>query len=270
MTTRDQITGALFEEWEAIDGVLADLDESQWRLPTPLPGWDVHAVVAHIIGTESFMRGVQPPPIDVDVAALPHVKNPIAALNEQWVHALKPLTGAALLTEYRRVTDARRAELTSMSDDEWNAPTASPIGEVAYGRFVRVRLFDCWMHELDIRDAVDKPGDEGGARGRLAFQDIVDAIARVFAKRGKAPDGSRIAVELTGPLEQTLNVAVDGRAAVVESLDGPATTTLRMDSGVFTRLAGGRTTVAEHRDDVEISGDRELGQRLVDNLAFVF
>ncbi|KAA0022435.1 maleylpyruvate isomerase family mycothiol-dependent enzyme [Antrihabitans cavernicola] len=270
MTSKAEITTALFDEWTAIDDVLSALDDNQWRLPTPLPGWDVHAVVAHMIGTESLMRGDQLPTVDVDVRARPHVKNELAAMNELWVESLRPLTGTEMLARFREVTALRRTDLTDMSDDDWNAPTPSPIGDVPYGRFMRVRLFDCWMHEHDIRDAVGIPGDEGGARGRLAFQDIADAIPRVFAKRGKAPEGSRIAVALSGPLPENLNVAVDDRAALVDSFDGLATTTIRMDSGVFTRLAGGRTSVDAHKDDIEIEGDRAVGQRIVDNLAFVF
>ena len=270
MIDKQQVTTALFEQWDVIDALLSELDEDRWRVSTPLPGWDVHAVVAHIVGTESLLHGEPLPSVDADVRARAHVKNEIAAMNEQWVESLCPLTGAQLLDRYRTITAQRRADLTAMTDDAWYTPAMSPIGEVPYGRFMRVRLFDCWMHELDLRDALDLPGDEGNTRSRLAFQDIVDPLPRVFAKRGKAPDGSRIAVELTGPLAQTLHIAVDGRAVLVEAFDGPATTTIRMPSGLFARLAGGRTEVDAHRDAIEIDGDAEVGTRIVDNLAFVF
>ena len=41
-----------------------------------------------------------------------------------------------------------------MSDEEWNAVTMTPTGPDSYGRFMRIRVFDCWMHEEDIRDGV--------------------------------------------------------------------------------------------------------------------
>ena len=46
---------------------------------------------------------------------------------------------------------------------------------------------------------------------------------------------------------------------------GPATTELRLPSTLFLRLCGGRTAV---HDQVEVAGDRELGRRILDNLAF--
>jgi hypothetical protein len=48
------------------------------------------------------------------------------------------------------------------------------------------------------------------------------------------------------------------------------TVTLRMDRRTFARLAGGRWTGerARHEGVVSIEGDRGLGDRVVDNMAF--
>ena len=43
---------------------------------------------------------------------------------------------------------------------------------------------------------------------------------------------------------------------------------MTLDSRLFTRLAGGRTTAADHRDEIALSGDTDAGKRIVDNLAF--
>ena len=53
---------------------------------------------------------------------------------------------------------------------------------------MRIRLYDCWIHEHDIRDALGVPGDEGGTRGELAFAEIDGAIAYLVGKKGKAPE----------------------------------------------------------------------------------
>jgi hypothetical protein len=89
----------------------------------------------------------------------------------------------------------------------------------------------------------------------------------VVGKRGGAPDGARVALELTGPLARTIRVAVAGRAAVVDDFgDAEPTTTIRVDGLQFTRLCGGRRAPAA---GVEISGDDEVGRRIVENLAYV-
>ncbi|WP_067846552.1 maleylpyruvate isomerase family mycothiol-dependent enzyme [Nocardia lijiangensis] len=272
-TERAELTELLTEQWEAIAALVADLHENRWRTPSELPGWTVFDVVAHVVGTESFLLGEKPPPHDpmrekIDVRSLPHVRNETAVLNEIWVDRLRPLPGARLLELYREVTDRRHKALNEMDDAEWTTPTISPIGQVPYGRFMRVRLFDCWMHELDIADALGVRVTESGRRAELAFAEFAGSMPRVVAKLGKAPAGSRIAFVLTGALPQTLRIAVDERAAYVDAFDRPADVEITMDSGLFVRLGGGRRSAADHLDNIAIAGDEELGARLVRNLAF--
>ncbi|MEU7633353.1 maleylpyruvate isomerase family mycothiol-dependent enzyme [Nocardia sp. NPDC049220] len=263
----------LTQQWDAIETLIAGLDEQRWRTPSPLPGWTVFDIVAHIIGTESWLLGERPPAHDptrakADVRALAHVRNDTAVLNEIWVDRLRPLPGARLAELYRDVIDRRRTALAAMDDTEWNKETVSPIGQVSYGRFMRVRLFDCWMHELDIADALDLQVEEGGPRGDLAFAEFASSIPRVVVKKGEAPDGARITFALTGPLARALHIQVTGRASYVDSFDEPATVEISMTSGLFVRLGCGRTTIEEHLDKITIDGDVELGRRLTRHLAF--
>ncbi|WP_330232788.1 maleylpyruvate isomerase N-terminal domain-containing protein [Nocardia sp. NBC_00508] len=263
----------LSQQWDAIDALVAPLDEHRWRTPSPLPGWTVFDVVAHVIGTESWLLGDRPPAHDptrvkTDVRTLPYVRNETAVLNEIWVDRLRPLSGARLLGLYRDVIDRRRAALAAMGDAEWEKETVSPIGQISYGRFMRVRLFDCWMHELDIADALGARVEEGGPRGELAFAEFVLGVPRVVAKKGEAPEGARIAFALTGPLARTLRIQVAGRANYVDAFEEPATVEIDMDSQLFVRLGGGRTKAEEHLDEITIHGNTDLGQRLVSHLAF--
>ena len=94
---KPDVLSGLFASWDAIDRVIGDLPEAQWSQPTSLPGWDVHDVVAHVIGTESMLQGVGTPEADVDVSTLKHVRNDIGVLNERWVRKLRGLCPAELL-----------------------------------------------------------------------------------------------------------------------------------------------------------------------------
>ena len=135
---------------------------------------------------------------------------------------------------------------------------------------MRVRLFDCWMHEQDIRDGVSLPSSDAelsGPEARQSLDEIAATMGYVVGKLGKAPEGSRVAIELTGPMARTIRVAVDGRAQVVDDFGGAdPTTTIRLDGLLFTRLAGGRT---DHTDGVEVSGDTAVGSRVVEHINFV-
>ncbi|MDT5228416.1 MAG: hypothetical protein QOH94_2209, partial [Mycobacterium sp.] len=203
---KSEVLSGLFGTWDSIDQLLAGLSELQWQTPTPLPGWCVHDVVAHMIGTESSLQGLSAPDADIDVTALDHVRNGVGAVNEAWVRHLSSESAAVILQRFRSVTADRRELLSAMSVDDWNAPTPSPVGLESFGRFMRVRLFDCWMHEQDIRDGVGSPSsdeDLSGPAARLSLDEIAATMGYVVGKLGKAPERSRVAIELTGPLART-------------------------------------------------------------------
>lgn len=276
---KTEILDGLFAVWDDITALGGRLTDAQWQTPTELPGWSVHDVLAHLIGIESMLQGVETPDADIDVTTLEHVHNDIGALNERWIRALRGLEPAELLDRWRSVTDERRAALTAMNDEDWSAVTATPAGPDSYGRFMRIRIFDCWMHEHDIRavtgltlgdDAMDTPP------ARLALDEMAAAMGRVVGKLGKAPDGSRVRFELLGPLARTIDVAVqDGRGRVVPGFgatgdgDPGPTTVISLDAWVFTRLAGGRSTPERHPGAIGYRGDEAVGRRIVENLNYV-
>ena len=267
---KSEVLSGLFGTWDSIDRLLSGLSEQQWLTPTPLPGWCVRDVVAHMVGSESSLQGLSPPDVDIDLSTLDHVRNDIGAVNEAWVRHFSTEAGSVLLQRFRSITAERRAVLTDMSADDWDAVSPSPVGMETYGRFMRVRTFDCWMHELDIRDGVGAPpsdADLAGTAARLSLDEIAATMGFVVGKLGKAPAGSKVAIELTGPQARTIRVAVDDRAMVVDDFGGQGpTSSIRLDGVLLARLAGGRT---DDGGGVELTGDTEVGARIVERLNFV-
>jgi uncharacterized protein (TIGR03083 family) len=268
-----EVLSGLFAVWDSIDALLDGLPETGWRAATPLPGWDVKAVVSHVIGTESFLSGIAAPEPDCDVSALDHVHNDIGVMNECWVRHLSAEPGASVLERFRALTNDRRTALTGMSDEGWNAVMPTPVGMESYGRFMRVRAFDCWMHEQDAREALSRPSSDDeldGTVSQLALDEIEATMGYVVGKRAKAPDGSRILIELTGPLARSIRVSVDGRAQAVADFGGQEpTATIRLDGLQFTRLSGGRPMSAARAQDIELGGDKDVAGQVADNLNFV-
>ena len=270
---KSEVLSGLFAVWDSIDALLDGLPESGWQAATPLPGWCVKAVASHIIGTESFLAGVAAPQPDIDVSALEHVRNDVGVLNECWVRHLSGESGAGVLERLRAVTNDRRTALTGLSDEDWNAQTLTPVGPESYGRFMRVRAFDCWMHEQDMREALSRPSSDDeldGTPSQLALDEITATMGYVVGRLAKAPDGSRVLFELTGPLARSIRVSVDGRAQVVDDFGGlDPTATIRLDGLQFTRLSGGRPMSAARAQDVELGGDKDVAARVVEHLNFV-
>ncbi|HEY5098012.1 MAG TPA: maleylpyruvate isomerase family mycothiol-dependent enzyme, partial [Acidimicrobiales bacterium] len=91
---KDRTVDLLATEFAAVTSLLAGLADGQWEVGTCLPGWTVHDVVAHLLGTELQLCG-RPPP-EADVSHLTHMRNPIATANEAWVESLRPLDPAEM------------------------------------------------------------------------------------------------------------------------------------------------------------------------------
>ena len=236
--------------------------------PTSLPGWTVHDVVAHVVGTESMLHGVGTPEADIDVSTLKHVRNDIGVLNERWVRKLRGLSAAELLDRFRATTAERRDALTDMDDDEWDELTATPAGPDSYGRFMRVRIFDCWMHEHDIRDALERPamtpirraGLPVGARRDCGEHGLRRRQAR---RRTRRVAGADRADRAAGAHDQRGRRRSGPGGGGLRRAEPTATITL--DGLLFSRLAGGRTHAgaAPRRDRLR----RRRGRRQADRRA---
>jgi uncharacterized protein (TIGR03083 family) len=264
-------TGAvalLRNEFGALDTLCTPLTGAQWDTPTCLPGWSVRDVLSHVIGTESMLLG-EPVPT-VDISHITDLANPIAEANELWVEALRGLSGQEMLTRFADVTGRRASALEAMTQADFDAPSWTPAGrDETYGRFMRIRHFDCYLHEHDIRYALGIAPREDVDDLASALDEVSTGLGYIVGRRAQLPDGSRVCIELTGPLRRTFLVEVDGRAELVPELHGAPTVGLELPATAFLRLTGGRRDPGvDHASGVVYSGDAVLGRQLVEHLAF--
>jgi uncharacterized protein (TIGR03083 family) len=265
---REGILAALYEEWDALLGLADELGPEDWDRPTACPGWSVKANYSHVIGTESMLAGRDNPAVDVSGAG--HVRNDIGRFNELWVEHYRSRPPGEVLADLRAILAERRAALDGMDQAAFDAEGFTPAGPDSYGRFMRIRVMDCWMHEQDAREAVGRPGHLDGLAPRAALAETVQAMGYVVGKKAGAPSGSSVRLELTGPLAARIDVDVTDRARVVGELTGEPTATVTLPGDRFMRLAGGRVAdPATFADGVEIVGDATLGSAIVTNLAYM-
>jgi len=263
----------LHEVWTDIADLCDGLTSAQWETPTECPGWTVRDNVAHMIGTERMLMGEQPgaPPVADDTPVPSHVRNDIGRANEAWIEVYHAWDGAALLDEFRAVTARRLDQLRALSAEDWEREGFTPEGPGPYRQFMAIRVFDCWYHDQDIREALGNPGLMEGPAADLSLRRIIErGMPYVIGKKAAAPQGARVRIEVPGPGLAT-DVVVDGRAALApaDPRETP-TTSLLLDRRTFARLAGGRWSGAYARAHgaVQIDGDQELGDRIVDHMAF--
>ena len=246
--------------FDSFDALLDGLTDEQWATPSLCPGWTVGGVVAHLGAIEHMLLDKAPGSM---VDSLPF------ELVGEWLASVESLSNAEFLERYRATIAARRAELVEMTDEQLALPSATPVGPGTYGRFMAVRVFDFWVHEQDVRVPLGLPGHEAGPAAEMAIDEIHHSLPYIVGKKVGLPDGMTIAFELTGPVVRTMNVAVTGRAGLVDSLDAPDVT-LTTDSTTFALLACGRIDPQDpiDADKVSWSGDPMLGEQAARNLRF--
>lgn len=236
-----------------------------WRHATAVPGWTVADLVAHTAWIERTALGLTDPLHEPDWAALPHVSGDFGRRSEVPVDLRRARGRDEVLTELDEAVAARREILLDTPDD---ALVANLFGiQRPLWHVLRERVFDLWVHEQDIRVAVDRPGHLDSDGARAAAEVLLDGLGYLWAKRARAPIGATLVVRTTPPglaLAGAVAREQDGRARPVPEPDGP-TTSLTVPFPDFVALACGRLN-ADPRS-VTIEGDRELGERVVDNFA---
>jgi uncharacterized protein (TIGR03083 family) len=262
-------TDLLDETWRSVIALGHSLTPEGWERPTDCPGWTVKDHLSHLIGTERMLQGL--PAADADPGERPHVKNPIGQTNEREVEARRGMTGPAVLDEFEQLVEVRLRTLHSADEGYFAQERMTPVGPGSMLDFLKIRIVDCWVHEQDMRRALDKPGDLAGGAAGHTIDRLLGAVPMVVGKRAGAPEGSTVVVTLTGPIERTLATTVTGgRARIVDAAPIAPTARVTMDSEAFLVLATGRQTATDRAGDISIEGDEVLGRAVIDNLNIMF
>ncbi len=262
---RDTLVAALNDQFDALLELGRDLTPDRWAIATEVPGWSVKDNFSHVIGTELMLLGR--PDEAIDVGDLPHVRNDIGKFNEVAVATRRDRSGQEVLAEFALVAGERKAALAAMTEADFDAESFTPAGQDTYGRFMQIRVFDCWIHEQDCREALGIPGHQLGPAVDVTLDEMTTAMGFVVGKKAGASEGQSVRLHLTGPTERTVDVRVDGRAAVVHDLDAP-TTTITLPATLWVRFAAGRRPGDPSHPDVTIEGDEALGRSVLEHAAY--
>ena len=265
---REQIIEGFSQIWEKWNHFGSELNETQWETPSRLPGWTVKDNLAHIVGGEYMLSRREIPQTEVSGD---HIKNPVGEANEKALQIFREKEGSEVLALFREITSERLQVLTEMSETDFESVGFTPVGEAPYSRFMRIRIFDAWLHLQDCRKPLGLPGDEDGLPAEIAIDEISSAVGFIVGKKGEAPEGSRVEIVLSGPVERSLRVEVkDGRASLVETFEEEATSTLTLSSLDFTALTGGREDAVAYLDDgrVTLGGDLDVARKIAENFAY--
>ncbi|MFJ8586360.1 maleylpyruvate isomerase family mycothiol-dependent enzyme [Streptomyces sp. NPDC093595] len=253
---------------EAISELVQPLVEGEWNRATPCPGWSVRDIVSHVIGMECEMLG-DPRPIHTLPRDLFHVRGEFARYMEVQVDARRHHTGPEMTAELEYVL-IRRARQLRNENRSPDTLVRAPLGaeqslELAY----RMRAFDVWVHEQDLRTALGKPGNLDSPGAYVARDTFLHVLPKVVAKDAGAPPNTAVVVDVHGPVEflRTVRVDANGHGTIdgAPSL-GPAVS-IAVDWETYVRLACGRVRPAAVADRLKVEGDQELADAILANFA---
>jgi uncharacterized protein (TIGR03083 family) len=254
--------------WQAVNDfldLLESIPEDEWETPTDLPGWDVRAVAAHVAHLEAILAGG--PEETADVGEPEHVTGLMGLYTEIGVVNRRNASPDAIVNEIREATTARHTRLVSDPPTDGSATPDPIFGGVPWDwrRLLRNRPLDIWMHEQDVRRAVGRPGGMDTAPARHTAEYLAETLGFVLGKKVGAPPGTTLVLEMEGsdPVAFTVNDA--GRGQQLPEAPGDPSVCLHMDRESFIRLVGGRCPAEPGA--VTVTGDQDLGERVVANLA---
>ncbi|MFJ3823060.1 maleylpyruvate isomerase family mycothiol-dependent enzyme [Streptomyces nodosus] len=253
---------------EAISELVQPLVEGEWNRRTPCPGWSVRDVVSHVIGMDCEMLG-DPRPIHSLPRDLFHVTNEDQRYTEMQVDVRRHHTAPEMTSELEYTIIRRNRQLRNETRDP-SAKVRGPLGkEQTLEEAMRYRAFDVWVHEQDLRTALNRPGNLDSPGAQIARDELLAGMPKVVAEDAGARPGSAIVLDVHGPLEfmRTVRVDAEGRGSIDGTPSLGPSVSLTLDWETFARLACGRITADAVADRIKTEGDPDLTEAILRSFA---
>jgi uncharacterized protein (TIGR03083 family) len=248
------------ESLEQILDLCEPLDDAQWNTPSPCPGWTVGDVVAHLVDVEALLAGDPRPTHEPDWSQLPHVKTEFGRLTEVGVDARRSQGKREVMEELRAILDRRDTSLRSHT-----GPVRGVFGHMMdLDQLLGMRIFDCWVHEQDIRIALGLPGGLDSSAAQVSAAAMVNGLAKAWGKTIAPPPGSVLRVTITGPVierDVALVIDADGRAVWTDPAAADVHITLGWPDYLLAATGRIDTDEPEWRTGVAAIGDKQLVDR---------
>lgn len=253
---------------ESVNELVSPLSEGEWNRPTECPYWSVRDVVSHLIGFECELLG-DPRPIHTLPSDLRHITSETARYTEVPVDIRRHHTAPEMTSELEYTIIRRSRQLRNESRQPDATVRAIGGGEITLEEQLWARVFDVWVHEQDLRRALDKPGNLASAAAVLSRDHLLRSLPKLVAHDAGAEPGSAVVFDVHGPLEfmRTVRVNSEGRGSIDSAVSlGPAVTFV-IDWETFLRLLTGRVRPAAVAGQVKVEGDADLADAIMRHIA---
>ncbi len=264
--TNQQLVDMMERVWLSIGQLCGNLTEAEWKTPTDCPGWTVQDQISHLAGSETGILGDPDPEHTPSDEVLAHTRSDQGRRNEIVVDFRRPWPGAQVLSDFRAKTARRIEFLRTRSDADFAAEMPTPIGQAPMSEFISVRIMDAWVHEQDIRRALNRPGHYDSPAAAHALNRIIRAMPFVAARRAQAPNGATIVIDISGPAGRLCSIGIaEGRGRELDTPPANPTARIILNAETFACLGCGRWNPddALQSGQISIEGDTALAESIV-------
>jgi uncharacterized protein (TIGR03084 family) len=180
----------LADEHDALDALVATIDEQRWLIETPSPGWTVRDQIGHLAYYDeaSALAAQDPDRFRADDSRVPR-----GTREPDQLARSRAMAGAEVLAWWRRarasMLDAFRA-LGPKARLPWYGPDMSAT------TFVTARVQETWGHGQDVADALGVAWTDTDRLRHVAHLGVITR-GYSFGNQGRAVPATDVRVELT-------------------------------------------------------------------------
>ncbi|WP_433591710.1 maleylpyruvate isomerase family mycothiol-dependent enzyme [Nocardia sp. CA-145437] len=261
--TADHLSALRIERQTVLD-YCADLTDAEWRADSLAAGWSVKDVVAHMAAD---LRTVVTP------AALAFMATKdVESLNERAVAASRRRSPAQVLegfATWTRVGTAALAVLTAPGLGGVRLPVGE-LGRYPTRLFPAMFLFDWHTHlRHDIAAALDRPHPPTDERRVASILAWLTSLLEQSHRDRLAWLDAPVAMTFTGPGGGTWRVDTDQGGPIRVRRGGTENTAAQITARADEFPRWGTTRAAWRDCEVSITGDTELGTRVLDAIDLI-
>jgi uncharacterized protein (TIGR03083 family) len=195
------VTDLIVSERLALLELLGEVEPGRWRGPTVCPGWNVHDIGLHLLGNDVSRLSSRR---DRWSHLLPgsEFRALVAEINERnaaWVSAARRIS-PRLLVELLTVTGDRLAEHYRELDPLAEGVPVAWTGDGPSPNWLDIarEYTEGWVHQQQIREAVERPGLTEPEWLRPVLETFARALPKTY-EEVEAPVGATVHVAVEGP-----------------------------------------------------------------------
>ena len=191
----DMVVSDLAGEQEALDGLVAGLDEAGWATATPSEGWNVADQISHLayFDEKAAQSVTDPEGFAAEVAAI-IAADELGGLEGEIMARGRAMSGSELLGWWREARNSLHSAMRGFDPDRrvpWYGPPMRAYSSA------QARLMETWAHGQDVADAlgVDYPASD---RIYHVAELGIKTFSWSFRNRGLPVPDRRVRVVLRG------------------------------------------------------------------------